>query len=542
MPITTVPMLSMIVWIALGVIYFTLLLSVALGMLFGFRKGLYASLIRLGITLVSGVLAFIGARLLFLFCADPLIDFLLPFLELPSELVELVTSGGATSATIDILLSAVLLPVVFCALFCVLEMIATIVYAITTRKLAREKRPGGLGIGAVRGLAVAVALLLPLMGYFSIVDAALNDHPEIESTIREEVGEEPLELFNEISNKNVLYLATRGNVVRWTMQGLTKSYFDSYSATVYDAVEDLGDVAEEAAPLLEMELDLSDLSDDQLEIVDLVLLEIDKSDLLAGILSDIVTPAAGAWADGESFLDVPSPITIEAADGKVGDILTCIFGILESCDRETVADDLHTLLRAAIVLTEVANESGESGDDLIATICQKGRIDRLISPFSQNSHMKPVIKEIMGLGVWALAQSVHADLGDEEAYEEVLGTLSNIVTDAEMSTEKVSEELNTLMKDNNIEVSEELVESFSEVLVSKVEEVGPDLTVEDMEEILAEFVEVYADEIAEAFPDGIPDNFGEITLPGGGSIGDITLPDGGSIGDIVGTTDKNGEE
>jgi hypothetical protein len=156
--------------------------------------------------------------------------------------------------------------------------------------------------------------------------------------------------------------------------------------------------------------------------------------------------------------------------------------------------------------------------------------------------MKPVIKEIMGLGVWALAQSVHADLGDEEAYEEVLGTLSNIVTDAEMSTEKVSEELNTLMKDNNIEVSEELVESFSEVLVSKVEEVGSDLTVEDMEEILAEFVEVYADEIAEAFPDGIPDNFGEITLPGGGSIGDITLPDGGNIGDIIVTTDENGEE
>ena len=239
--------------------------------------------------------------------------------------------------------------------------------------------------------------------------------------------------------------------------------------------------------------------------------------------------------DGSSFMGISSPITIEAADGKVGDILASIFEILSTCDRNTVADDLHTLLRAAIVLTEVANDSGNSGDDLITAICQEGRIDRLISPFSQNEHMKPVIKEIMGLGVWALAQSVHSGLGDEEAYEEVLGTLSNIVTDADMNTEKVSEELNTLMKDNDIDVSEELVQSFSEVLVSKVEQVGPDLTVEDMEEVLAEFVEVYADEIAEAFPDGIPDDFGDITLPGGGNIEDLLPPTNSDAGETNGT-------
>lgn len=527
--ITFRKVLSMIVaWIILGLIYLTLLLSVGLSILSGYRKGLYRTLLRFGVMLTSAVLAFIAVRAMHGIFSEAARWFL-DLTGASADLEELIATSDSIDALINVLAGGIALPIVFLLLFAILEGISSIVFAFTSRKIPKVKQKAGLGVGALRGLVLALILLFPILGWSSMTEAVLTTHPVFEQGFRDGVGNEAVDAIEAVADKDVLYFVFGDNLVHLTMRGLTVTEFEGHSADVYDALDGASTVLEAVDPLLEHTPDISELSKEELAMIDDVLEAIDSSDLFASILADLIAPAADAWVHGEPYFGMESPLGADLGEGKIGDLFERIFGILATCDRDTVTADLHTIFEVALVLEEAESDSGENGDDLLASVCKGGKIDRLIAPFARNEHMKPVVSDIMALGVWALAQNMHAGLGEDEAYTEVVGTISNIVKDADMSVEKVSEELNTVMKDNGIEVSEELVTSFSTALVNKMESTGGDLTEEDMEEVLTEFAEVYAEELAEAFPDGLPDDLGDITLPE--EFGDLTLPE--DLGDIT---------
>ena len=117
--------------------------------------------------------------------------------------------------------------------------------------------------------------------------------------------------------------------------------------------------------------------------------------------------------------------------------------------------------------------------------------------------------------MYVLATNMNLELGEEEAYEELAGTLSDIVKDAGESVEAVADEVYQLLQDNGLSVSTDLVESFSESLIETVKTSDGELTAEGMETVISEFAVKYADRIGEIFPDGIPDHIGDVALPDG---------------------------
>lgn len=490
-------MIVMIPVVFLAFVYLVFAVCMTVTMIAGWKKGLYPTLLRLGVMLSSAVVAFFLARALHNVFSNIALKLVL-HAHLSADIEHLMETSDAFAALINILGSALLLPFVFVILFAILEIVGTIVCKCTTKKMPKGNRSAGLGVGVLRGVLLTVLLLFPLLAYTSITDTVLDHHPMLEEDLQENLGDELVETLELVSDGDVLYVAFGKNIVRGGLHTLTVTDLNGMRVDVYDALHGLAATVESIAPMTEDEPDLSHLSDEDLAHLKDTLAAIDESDLLADLVSDIISPAADAWADGATFADLASPLG--ASEGKEGEIYQAIYEVLSTSDRDTVTDDLCSLFEIAVVLEHAAEESMTAGDDAILHVCKHGSIDDLLEPFAKNPHMTPVVPKIMSLGMWALAQNVHSEIAEEgEAYTELVTTISDIVLDAEMDVDTVSDEIYRLITEHGMNVSKDIADSLARALVDHMKNTGGVLTEENMEEVLATFADQYADVLAQYY-------------------------------------------
>lgn len=465
-----------IIWVAF--IYTVLAACTVCAIIGGMKAGLLGALLRLGATLLSAVIAFAAVKFMASLFFTLEVDVLCWFL--PADLSEILRTGEDIGVLVGAVSGGVLLPILFALLSGILQIAASIVLHHTARACPQANRGWGAAVGAVRGVLLALILLLPLLSVQGLLDAVMTDHPALEAELSETLGEESVKALHRTSEVNLPYLLLGDNLVKLTVKEMSTAHFDGGDTDAYEALGDLSDVVETVVPLTEEELDFSALTDRQCAQLNKVLDAVDDSPLLAGVLADIISPWAAAWAEGKSFMGV------EFAEEENGELLSPVyrraFLTLADSDRDNVVSNLKIMLNTMVLWTEFKENAANSKEQLDLYLA-------ILAPFEGNPFMDAVSDEIKIVGMRATVQSEIPALEDEREYEAMIGGISEIVGDGTADVGTVSDQLCELMLSYDYEISAEDAEAAAELLIEKRQEVGAELTEADIADIYTELMD-----------------------------------------------------
>ena len=481
--------------------YVLLIIFVVISLIRGLRKGLARALVNLIVTLSSTVVAFMVVKAISPLFTGLVKDFLAQLDDM-EDLIQLMNTSDAVEKFIGILGNALLLPFVFFIVFIVLYTIFGIVAAIVSapiiKKVKAKKKIAGLAVGIANGLIFFIILMIPALCYASFFDTLTEKAPSLKAELVEAVGEENIEMIEEeilqpIQN-NSLYIALEDNIVHASMHILTSVSFSGSTMDVYDAVTDIGGVIEAAMPLNEGEFDIMNLTSEQLDCVDNMIDAIGDSPLLSTFIADIVSAFAGAWAEDEAFLTVEFPIP-EDETGAMSGIYQSILLIFSDSDGKTIVTDLHTISDIARILYSKGLVSlATKQSQLISAISDNNTLNSMLDVLGENEHFRPLMPEIMNLGIWALSQQLNIPSEMTEAYSNLMGDIVTVLESEDLDVGTVSQEIASLMDEYGAEdIPAEFTDYLTETLIEKKENSDAPLTEDDLVEFFDEFASLYAE-------------------------------------------------
>lgn len=466
----------MVAVIILVLVYAVLAACVLFAVLSGRKLGLYGALLRVGIILVSCVISFVVVKLLSPILLDAEVA-LISSLGLSSDLASVLSDGKGARALIGVLTGGILLPILFALLSILLIVIGTIIVHFTAKKLPKGSALGGMGVGALQGLLIAIVILFPLLSVEGLIDTATEKSSVIKNGFSKSLGEETVEDLELASDANVPHLLFGGNVVKWTVKGMTATSFDGAKADAYSAVNDICSVAEASKGMKDGgDFDLFSMSEEQHRHMEDALESVKASPLLSSALSDIVSAFAGALAEGGSFMGISSPEN--GADTMMAPVYRQIFRSLADSDRESVIPNVSITLEMLSKWSSV-----ENGEDQMDTIRE------ILGTLEESEEMKAVAKEIKLSGMRTMMQEEIPALKDEEKYDATISDVLGLLDEEEPTVENVASGIDEVFSEHDYELSDDQLADAAEKLVEKRNELGRPLTEEELADLYFERTE-----------------------------------------------------
>ena len=166
------------------------ILIVGIGILIGYRRGLGRTLVRAVYLAIIGVVSFFAGRNIAATVTKTAVSLVLPML--PDEIVTMLESMPELEILLENLVGALLVPIIFAALFAILQLLTLIFFKKLSTKIvsAITKKQGrttagkwtGAAAGLVLGIVIAAVLLAPMYTVLHIVEST----PEETFTIFED--------------------------------------------------------------------------------------------------------------------------------------------------------------------------------------------------------------------------------------------------------------------------------------------------------------------------------------------------------------------
>lgn len=272
-------------------VYTALIFVISLGFCIwlGCRRGTFNSALRLGFFVVSGVLAFVVAKLLVKPIGTALSDLLV---SLVGDDIAVLTSMDTVQQLIVKLGGGLLAPIVFMIVFFVIDKLMFIVYVPLRKKFAdnealhtipHDKLFGAL-LGCVLAVAITISCVLPIGGYPTLVGDTVKTITA--SSLAEEIDDEMIEDVDEVANSTIVKVdyALSG----WLFRGLTTDVNTVVEASF--SLLDLVDRFQNAENIQSVATALQELPDESFE-------------LLIGVTKDIVTKMVPADASYQVVID-----------------------------------------------------------------------------------------------------------------------------------------------------------------------------------------------------------------------------------------------
>ncbi len=344
-------MLSIVFWV-----FSALVLAVSMGLCIwlGYRRGVFNSALRLGFFVVSGVLAFVIARLLVKPIGSALSDLLV---SLIGEDIAVLTSMSSLQELIIKLGGGLLAPLVFMILFFVIDKLTFFAYVPLRKKFADNEKLHtvphdklfGAILGGVLALAITVSCVLPVGGYPTLLDETVDRITA--SSLAGEVGDEMAESVDEAADLTIVKVdyALSG----WLFRGLT-SDARSVIATSFSLL-DLVDNIQNAEDVQSVSAALQELPDESFE-------------LLIEITKDMVTQLVPTDESHEAIIDTLLKALDQLPDMrskfsseeylKELNAITAIASMLSDPSAYTREELIKTVLSSS-VLTSVILENRE---------------------------------------------------------------------------------------------------------------------------------------------------------------------------------------
>ena len=311
-----------------------------IGALGGFSKGL----IRSAVKVVTIILAFVAAISITPLFLEKSYELALPAIDdMLSQFGEIFTASPTLKEFLPTLAQALIKPIVFIVVFVLCLLVAGIVRAIINailkailpKKKGLIGRLGGLALGLVGGVLIALCFVFPVAGYFTAV-------PNIYTNVSDVVSSEENPI--DPSLEEAIINLPNNKTIKFT-NDVTSEYFKkliSYKDGEKDvsALDDLVQFTSIVPPAMRFLNSVGDIEtmDDQ-AIRDIATI-LDKNDNLRTISAEIISYASQKWMANESFMGFNLN---EKFDSDYKFVLDLILVDLATCTPDTIVEVLNEI-------------------------------------------------------------------------------------------------------------------------------------------------------------------------------------------------------
>jgi|GEM_PF-5742931 len=311
-----------------------------IGALGGFSKGL----IRSAVKVVTIILAFVVA-----FSVTPLVlskayELALPTIDdLLAKFGDVFVASPTLKEFFPTLVQALIKPIVFIVVFAVCLLAAGIVRAIVNlllkpvlpKKKGLIGRLGGLALGLVAGVMVALLFVFPIAGYFTAAPSIYTNVSDIISTEEKPIDPAVEEAIINLPNNKSIKITN----------DLAGSYFKKLvtykdGETEVSALDDLVYVTSLVPPALRFVNSVGEIETMDHQAIRDVATILGKNDKWRTIATEIVNYASQKWIGNEGFLGFNLQ---EKFDPDYKIVLDVILHDLATCTPDTIIDVLNDI-------------------------------------------------------------------------------------------------------------------------------------------------------------------------------------------------------
>lgn len=501
-----------------------------IGALAGLSRGLYRQTVRTVTVVVAAVLSFVAISVLY--------STLLAELEgkTIADVVDLLIEKGVLAAdtdtalienldmkTAELLLALpiglVVAPLLFVICFIVLSILLMIVHVIIcalcgfkSHRNSFTTRVLGFLLGLLQGAAVAGLLLMPIIGIGNIAKESV-------AVLEKEASEE--EFTETCSNYYYTYadeFVENPAISLYSKLGINALYEKIATIDIDEGVEaNLTKLAPDAA-LIATDVfklkgaDMNNLSVSDERAVNSILRTVDDNAYFGEILSGLLKATANAYSNGDIDFTLEDPF---------GSIIDEAARIFKTSDRTNLASDLETISDVIFILSRdgIFTAFGESSDTMLSALTAKDEdgnttVNKVIDTIKSNERTKPLVTMITKISLSVMSQQTGIGEDAAETFDNIRESInSDILTikkedygeeQYDEYVADVSTAIDTMLKENEIELEKEIVDSMAEYVAENYSDVDS-ITEEEASDIILSYYDAYLEYLENGtIPDDVP--------------------------------------
>lgn len=422
-----------------GVVYGMFALFLILGVLYGLKRGLTKSVIRIITVVICCVLVIFvcGPITSAILTADlskagmmigdvPLTsiqDTVVSYISQISIVGELLKTSPTLLAVVNALPAVLVNLILFVVLFFILKGITYIIDIVLNKIIIKKdsdkpiRRWWGALVGGFQGLIIFLFVMLPIAGTMNLVTDTFNVIEESQennnqTVVSLSVGEnkenESLVMTKKATNVvdeyNDIFLIKMFNTIGY--KSLTNVVFDKI--TTMEVLEEKTNLRKEIIVVAKIYNNYENLKDidiayfssqneeDAKELID----DAFSSPIIGGVTTELVVGVADAWTgvDSSPFMGMDKPIVNERLVGALDTLLVNL--------RTDTKEDLQTDLKVIVSTLKVSadydltrNINAGDADALVRVVGKDGCIENIVGTLSSGKTTKSIIPAIVEFGL-----------------------------------------------------------------------------------------------------------------------------------------------
>lgn len=412
-----------------------LLAVTAIIVLFNLFKGLIRGFKKTIGTLVAIIISAIISAIVTAIICNPqssLISAVMDNIEdlLPSSDFQDILGIAAIGESLSYYVAMIAAPFVFLALYVVISIVVSIIVGIVVRFIPpRGKgkgalhRLGGLGVGIVCGLLVSAILLMPVVG---VINIAISVG---ESDLLGEGDNELTEIVDEAASDKVyaVYSVCSG----WMFDSLASATYDGERIYLKDEISVILAVVGNISAISG---DASELGKTQINALDSVVENLDKSELLKNTLAGVLSEMASKWIAGEPFMGIDG---IDAGE-LFNPVIDSVLEVMATSEKDTITGDMSTLVDILDVMVDYKLlENIDDFEKILEILSERpatedgeSAIEALINVACANPRMSKLSDEITLLSIRALASTLGIPESDDVRYNMLMDEIASALNES----------------------------------------------------------------------------------------------------------------
>ena len=498
---------------SLGLVLFGIIAVLAIiGALKGFTRGISRQLLRTITIVISVVIAVLIAGGSFTAIASELQG------KTPEELEAIIRSAGVFEEGADlswlqnldadtilliitIPMALLIMPIIFVIAFIFISAILLIVHGILATLFGLRKRRNnlitrllGMALGFIQGVAVAGFILMPVIGITTSVKdtvAVLKEKaPNEEATIT--LSETYDTYLKEIcEHPSVSVLGTLG----------INSLYESI-ATVEIKGEDtdmtklLPDLAIIVCNVNELEgADMSNLTPENEATIEDILDTIENNPYLTNVLAGTMKMVSHAYTNGAMGVELEEPLK---------SVFDAAISIFHTSDSTNINTDIETIKDVYFILSRdgILSSFNSGSEVMIEKLTAKDAegnttVKKVINTINSNERTKPLVTLLTKISISVMSQQSGVEGVTPEVYDNVKSGLNETlqINKNDYATEEeyvsaVSDSLDVTLKENNIVLEKEIVDSMAEYVSENLSD-KEEITDDDINEVIISYYDAY---------------------------------------------------
>lgn len=490
------------------------------GMLFGFKRGIGKTTVRLVLLLLSAGLSFALAKWVCRAFGNQAMGYVMQFLASKQEFAGFLANNPDLSATILVLCEVLAAPILFAVCYWVLKGVTYVPWLLLCSIFGIGKpgnrtlsgRLGGMCVGAVVGVVSVFVLCVPLLGYTELAVGAVDQLQKAELAQEEMLAQIHVQDLEKIGKTPILS-PMYSSIGAPLFDGLTTGDANGSKMVLKQeltvAIEAVGRAKSlQGRPIAEY-------GEAETEALKGIAQSTGDSVVISQAASSALRDLSKAWMASEAFFGIHRPVINQQADIVINGVLE----VFSTSDVANIESDLTSIAEIFGLCVKydlfACFEDGADQSQLLTRVAG-GFLGELRDKIKENPRMLPIYRAVSNVGMSMMVEQLGGTPGNyiEEhpaLMNDIAGALNALYNeDGSVNKEAFAQNVSDILADNAVSVPTEAIELIADGIAEIFTKEELD-TMTD-EEIKQELVDRLSDasvaaELAAKYKDQLPEGY-----------------------------------